>query len=749
MTFSAFDSESWDAGQLASEASRPFWTIKDEGDKAILNWIANKFSSLTEEARPRLVEAKKMLRLISGVRNTDSSQSLNDAMLGKGKGRKPPAIVVNHPWDLTEQRIATVSRFRPALSITPATADYKDRVSAQVVKAWIEYQTYIRDFDVFFQAAARLCFVCGEAYSFVDWDDHAGNLMPEWEEEQKAAKAEGRKPGVPYMDEKGALAQHEDGSPKLINVPVKQGDVSPTLLSMFDVFPVRKGADFKRWTEFFRVKWVDADELKRQFPQFANQIQPASQYASKFDPVSLQDSRSTNEVMVLVYERMPDEFMPEGCVIECLPQLILSNDPYYSHGMQPYCRYTDLDHPGDLWGQSYLKNVKPLSQTINDITSMARRSFLLMAHPKWALPMNSVVKKEQLGNDTGLVEYKGSQPPTIINAPVIPPDYFTFRDNLKSEMNQLATINDVTRGNVPKRVDSGIALQYLDEQTNERANVAVLKYQRFQRDTFSLMLGVASKKYKQGDGRMLPIMGGSQKYEIQDFDPSHLNKPMHIRFESSSALPQSRAIRTQSIIDLKTAFPGMITDRQVMDILEFGQEEKFYDVATVALRAAESKIQDLLLGKPVSSPQKHEDLLTLRDVVVREMQTRDFNTNVPQEIQDSVHSFLQQIECLMFERAVGNPVFAQACGGLPDFPLEYDASPDELQSIGRATPASVAAPSVDPSTAPPPASALQSAPSAGAPGAPAIPPPAAPQPTPNSMTPTDAVPPVQQPTTGG
>lgn len=745
-TYSAFDDAVWDAGQLSGEASRPFWTVKDDGDKAVLNWITNKFSNLVGEAQPRLVEAKKFLRLISGIRNTESTKSLQDAMLGRSQGRKPPAIVVNHPWDLTEQRIATVSRFRPALSITPATADYQDRISAQIVKAWIEYQTYIQDFDVFFQAAARLTFATGEAFSFIDWDDHAGNNMPEWEEEQKAAKMEGRPAGIPYMDEKGELAQHEDGTPKLINVPVKQGDVQPVLLSVFDMFPVRKGPDFRKWTEFFRIKWEDADELKRRVsPELASQIEPASNYAARFDPVSLQDMRTSNEVMVVVYERMPDEFMPEGCVIECLPQMILSWKPYYDHGKQPYCRYTDLDHPGDLWGQSFLKNVKPLSQTINDITSMARRSFLLMAHPKWAVPANSVAKKEQLGNDSGILEYRGSQPPTIINTPVIPPDYFTFRSDLKSEMGQLAMVNDVTRGNVPKRVDSGIALQYLDEQTNERANVSVLKYQRFQRDTFQLMLAVAAKKYKKGDARLLPIMGMSQRYEVQEFDPTHLNKPMHIRFESSSALPQSRAIRTQSIIDLKQNFPTMLSDRQVMDLLEFGQEEKFYDIATVALRASESKIQDLLLGKPVPAPEVYQDLLTLRDVIVREMQTRDFSQNVPPEIQKTVNDFLGEVECLMFERATNNPVFAQACGALPDFPLVYTASPQQLSAVGRGIAPSVAPASVNPATAVAPTSAVQSDPAAGGQPPPSIPPPAPLAPTPQTMTPTDAVPPVQQP----
>lgn len=745
-TFSAFDDNSLDnGGPLSSEASRPFWTIKDDGDKAVLGWIASRFASLVEEARPRLTEAKKYLKLVSGVRNTDSTQSLQDATLGRSRGRKPPPMTCNHAWDLVETKVSTVSRFRPALSVTPATTDYQDRLSAQVVSEWVDYRAYVDDLDVFFQAAARLAFVTGEAYSMPDWDENLGDLVPEWKAEEKAAQAEGRTPAVPYLDAKGQPVPDENGNPRMLTAPVKQGDVKTVLLSMFDVFPVRESPDFSTWKEFFRIEFRDADEMKVDYPDLASKITPESQYTSRFDPISLQDFRANNKVMVLIYERMPDQYMPAGCVIKCLPQVILSSNPYYAHGRQPYSRFTDLDHPGDLWGQSFLKNVKAYSQTINDITSMARRAFLLVAHPKWAVPANSVVKKEQLGNDAGIVEFRGAQAPTIINSPVIPPDYFTFRTSLTAEMNQMAAISDVTRGNIPKRIESGIALQYLSEQTDSRANMSILKYQRFQRDTYANMLGVASKQYKKGDGRMLPIMGNSKKYELTEFDPSHLCKPMHIRFESASALPQSRAIRTQSLMDLKTAFPTLLSDKQVLDLLEFGQEDSFYDLATVSLRAAESKVQDLLLGKSVASPGKADDLLTIRDVIIRQMITRDFTENVPQNIVANVHDYLNQVECLCMERAQTNPVFAQALGQLDNFPIEFVASPDQLALVGRSIAATVNPASMISSTPTGPASALTSDPNAGAPPPASIPQPSAPAPTPNTIPESTTPPQMPQP----
>ncbi len=185
-----------------------------------------------------------------------------------------------------------------------------------------------------------------------------------------------------------------------------------------------------------------------------------------------------------------------------------------------------------------------------------------------------------------------------------------------------------------------------------------------------------------------------------------------------------------------------------MDLLEFGQEEQYYDMATVSLRASESKIQDLLLGKPVPDPQKHEDLLTLRDVVLREMQTRDFNSVVPPDIQATVHSFLNMVECLCFERAETNPIFAQSLGSLSDFPLEFVPSPDQMAVIGRSMGPAINPAAAIQGTPTTPTSALSSDPNAGVAPPPNIPQPASPSPTANTIAGPPAPPPLPQPPKG-
>ena len=45
------------------------------------------------------------------------------------------------------------------------------------------------------------------------------------------------------------------------------------------------------------------------------------------------------------------------------------------------------------------------------------------------------------------------------------------------------------------------------------------------------------------------------------------------------------------------------------DLLELGAPEKFYDIATAALRSAESENEEILRGEEVSAPDVYEHCL--------------------------------------------------------------------------------------------------------------------------------------------
>ena len=60
-----------------------------------------------------------------------------------------------------------------------------------------------------------------------------------------------------------------------------------------------------------------------------------------------------------------------------------------------------------------------------------------------------------------------------------PPELFKFRGELKEEFQQISGVFGVSRGEPPPGIKAGVALQFLNEQEQERFNEHILKWNDF------------------------------------------------------------------------------------------------------------------------------------------------------------------------------------------------------------------------------------------------------------------------------
>jgi hypothetical protein len=170
---------------------------------------------------------------------------------------------------------------------------------------------------------------------------------------------------------------------------------------------------------------------------------------------------------------------------------------------------------------------------------MIRRNLLLLAHPKWVVPRNAVVKKDSLGNDVSIVEYQGQVPPRIEAPPPMSGELFAMRKDLKGDLQQIMGVFDISRGQVPAGIKSGVAIQFLDEQENERANSAVAKHAAFIRNMVKKAIAVAGDFYEPEDERLVPVVGRTNEYMLKHFDPEVLRTSYAVRVHNTSGLPNS------------------------------------------------------------------------------------------------------------------------------------------------------------------------------------------------------------------
>jgi hypothetical protein len=564
----------------------PLWTIKDlDDDVAMLEWQNKTYSQERDAIRKLRETCLKHIAMFKGKFYADVGNGksgfaeASQAGLSLGSQR-PSKLVVNHLYDLTTQRVSRVTRNKPAVSVNPANSEYKDKVAARVMKFWVDYHLYQNDFDALVAATAQTTYICGESYIASVWDPEAGELSDDWKDEENAAARENRAPRVQQLNENGEPVIGEDGEPLYIDKPVRTGDVVLQNWTPLDTIIERCG-DFRKAKYWFHEEYIDIDELRALYPKVADKIKPDNEEdeLSKWREFAGYDGGpAAGKVLVRYFRHKPTPFLGSGRFVVSTRSTILVNKPLAKNetGLA-IARLTDIDVPKRQHGLSFYEHGKRINAAINDLTSMGMRNTKMMAHPRWVVPRGSVIKKDALGNDITIIEYAGPIEPRMVTPPAMNTELMVMRGDLKNDLQQMLGSSDFARGNVPPNIRSALAMQMVDEQEEQRANTSVSKHANFIRDVIMNSMNVASAYYEKDDKRLLPVVGSDNRYLVKEFDPTHLTKSYDIRVANSSGLPQTKAARTETLIELKKAFPTMVTDARAAELLQYGDADGFYD----------------------------------------------------------------------------------------------------------------------------------------------------------------------------
>lgn len=706
-----------------TESIRPLWTLGKaiDNDERMLEWQNNAYSvELKRHAKYR-DQAMKHIALYKGKHYADNSSARAGYAESSSQGlayRTPRVskLVVNYIYQGTQQRVSLITRNRPAVTIDPLNTEYSDRVSAKLVKYWVDYELQQTQFDRLVQEAVNGTYVCGESYLHPYWDPNRGPKMPAWLAAEKEAKESDQEPSMPVVDAKGNPVMGEDGEPLVIQRPIRAGDIAVKSLTPLTCL-VQSNVSFTDADYFFEELWRDVDTVRAEYPEFAEKV--TTEQSSSLSEGSSSPDMDPNKVLVRKFWHRSTDQLGRGRFVVSTRTAILENEPL-PEGMTslPLIRLTDIDVPGQQRGLSLISQAKGLNATLNDFASMIRRNTILAAHPKWLIPKGSIVKREAIGNDISEIDYKGPIEPRMVPPPPLSQEVTALRREFRDEIFSVFRSSDAMQGKIPPNIRSAMAMQLVDEQDEQRANTDVGKYQAMIRRTVEVMLEIAGCYYTKGDPRLIPIVGRDQRYLLQEFDPSHLTKGYDVKIGNSSGLPATKAAKTEVLIELRKAFgPGVVRDEQVADMLEFGDTDRYYDQAAVASRAAEAENEAILSGQPIEDPAAFENTLVHWTIHMRDIQNRGFKTSTPEDVQLVMVQHIQATEMLMLESARKNPAFALELVKLPLFPvffaldtvdrvvldrarLQQPLSLEEVQALENGAPPSM--PSPAPTGASPP-----------------------------------------------
>lgn len=650
-----------DAGGDALTTLKPLFTLGSKDDDEYLEMLESTLHVLEDEQEARALNQIRNLRFYKAIEGLDQHGGANMIRYGSSRPmRRDQMFVLNHARDFVHQAVARLMRFNPDINVMPQNNEYTDRLGAKFSKRVVDNLSYINDWRQLFYDRITEAKICGETFTFVEWDPFIGDKDPTFRRLQ--------------TDQENGIDRSSfidlSGEKVPLDVTSRVGDVA-----------YRTPLPWLVWHEP-AVKWRDVNYI------FYAEIKHIDEIAAENPGIDITPSvmnLTLNReggygpgfqlgeftVQYTFYHRR-HRFLESGAMARFIPGQLLYRGPLpYSHGELPVARFTDYDDPENAHGISFLEDIRPPLVLFNKLWNLKYRNIAIGAHPKLFVPEGSC-NINALANGPFVVEYQYPMKPELVTFPTLNPELFTVSDKLMSQVAQLSGTFGVSRGETITNARAASILNFYEEQEAKREESQTKKKNAFTEKVARLSLATAGDFYQPDDGRVIRIVGKTNRHKVQKVeDVSKLSGPYDVKVEFTTALAETKQGRidqlsTLSAMPLSTnknddAKPGLFTREQVLRMIEVADVDEFFEMATASAEAAESENEDMFEGLPVAAPVEYAMHLVHWNVHFQFLQSREFTDTqgVPPQVTQAFIDHLMTHEMWMYEQAKESLTFAQ------------------------------------------------------------------------------------------
>ena len=274
------------------------------------------------------------------------------------------------------------------------------------------------------------------------------------------------------------------------------GEVRAVEVNPFNIYPdpLATSLDDAEYVIYATYKHVN--KLKKMFPDKANLLEGSGIKYEELVANQETPSKVDNQILVLeIYCRdyttieseevkddgkkykVKERKYKNGRVLTIAPELELlleDKENPYDDGKFPFILVKDYDIPFKFWGEGEVKQLLSPQEYINDLSNQIIDNAKLTTNMPWIVDKNSGIGMGTLTNRPGLVirknpgtEVRRENPPTM-------PTYVSDKiETLKSDMESISGVHDVTQGRRPTGIQAGNAIMALQEAGQARIRIKV------------------------------------------------------------------------------------------------------------------------------------------------------------------------------------------------------------------------------------------------------------------------------------
>lgn len=348
--------------------------------------------------------------------------------------------------------------------------------------------------------------------------------------------------------------------------------------------------DFAEHRKIMRVKFMDVEEIeeiwdvKVEAEAFSMETMYQARIMSIVDTMgrimeSSARAVTNNKALVKEYFELPTKKFPNGRHFIYANQKVLVptedlNYWYMGRRALPVAKVDDIFIPGRAQGASSIEQTGPINVMLNKMDSQVIENCNLLCRPKILTPKGSLDDDAWTDEPGEVVEYvpgPNGQKPEPAQPAEMPEYFFTMKAELPRKIEDLTSWHEVSQGRLPRRANSGVAIQALQDADDTQVGLTVKSWSSALTRAFSIALDLMQRNYT--EQRLVRRIGKNRAVDVMMFKGADLKGCDVVRVVFGPYLGRQEKID----LAMQLLEQGAITTDQALEILELGDLNIIFD----------------------------------------------------------------------------------------------------------------------------------------------------------------------------
>ncbi|GBF40695.1 hypothetical protein [Leptospira johnsonii] len=523
-------------------------------------------------------------------------------------------LYVNRIKPLVQHMMSLVTASRPVFTPRSTNTDSSSQEKTQTAKAVVNYYYDEQDFEEDYRTNANRALFVGEGFHEITWDIMGGRITGMKSPEEQSISHEASETPEEEIQEHEAGGEEEAGEETGPTEFQFEGDARGYSYFPWDVIREPLLRSWKEVNGFTLRRYVNRFELIKRFPEFEDEIRNIESDLYLYGRNIFLDWGLINpDDLVPFYTRYekPSALCPLGQIAMFSNEETLFMRSALPYDKVPVQRISGGELDGTPFGYGMTFDLLPLQTMYDRLYSQIASNIAVGSGVTWVAEDGGQVNFKELAESHNLLSYPaGTNPPTIADKMYVPAQMVQFKSDINNEMNLNSGINEVTQGQVPTSIKSGIGLSIMDAKS-----VQFLSF--FQGQCVKYLEGDASslveilRTYADTE-RMAKIVGEFSNYKLLNWSKETFQDIQSVTVEIGNPALRSLSGRIDLVQMLQQS--GVQLDAQkLLSVVESGNTDIIteQDVAKQLTIRKESEM--LQNGLPVQVLPFDDDVAHLKD----------------------------------------------------------------------------------------------------------------------------------------